>query len=205
MAGIKLYKCCHRENEEEVADQWCNDCSEAIVEYDKIEKQTADNIKQSMHSRKDLQENMDWLCTLENSSLEYNIFHAVKHLETILVSSENQIDRMKNDLVTVPLCVLPPEGIKKKTFYFEIMASVELCQCCLRENEEEVADLWCNDCSETVCRNCGKAHRRFAVAHDVISISDAPTCRKAILKYCLSHDNKKFHSVLCWTRSDNLS
>ncbi|CAG2186505.1 unnamed protein product [Mytilus edulis] len=54
------------------------------------------------------------------------------------------------------------------------MASAELCQCCLRENEEEVADHWCNDCSEAVCRNCGKAHRRFAVAHDVISIKDVP-------------------------------
>lgn len=72
------------------------------------------------------------------------------------------------------------------------MASVELCQCCLRENEEEVADLWCNECSEAVCRNCGKAHRRFAVAHDVISIENASACRKAIPKYCLSHDNKLF-------------
>lgn len=71
------------------------------------------------------------------------------------------------------------------------MAGVELCEGCLRENEEEVADQWCNDCSEPVCRNCGKAHRRFAVAHNVISIKDVPACRKSIPKNCLTHENKK--------------
>lgn len=80
--------------------------------YEKIEKQTADNIKQSMHLREDLQENMDWLCTLESSSSECNIFHAIQHLDTILVSNEKQISRMKNDLITIPLDVLPPEGTK---------------------------------------------------------------------------------------------
>lgn len=70
------------------------------------------------------------------------------------------------------------------------MASAELCQCCLRENEEEVADHWCNDCSEAVCRNCGKAHRRFAVAHDVISIKDFPAGRINIPQNCLLHEIK---------------
>ncbi|CAC5407471.1 unnamed protein product [Mytilus coruscus] len=71
------------------------------------------------------------------------------------------------------------------------MAGVELCQCCLREIEEEVADLWCNDCSEVVCRSCGKAHRRFVVAHDFISIKDAPSFRKNRSESCRSHVNKK--------------
>ncbi|XP_063427190.1 uncharacterized protein LOC134710729 [Mytilus trossulus] len=71
------------------------------------------------------------------------------------------------------------------------MACVELCQCCLRANEEEVAYQWCNDCNEAVCKNCGKAHRRFSSAHDVISIKDAPVGRKAVPKYCVSHENKK--------------
>lgn len=71
------------------------------------------------------------------------------------------------------------------------MACVELCQCCLRANEEEIAYHWCNDCNEAVCKNCGKAHRRFSSAHDVISIKDAPVGRKAVPKYCVSHENKK--------------
>lgn len=71
------------------------------------------------------------------------------------------------------------------------MAGIELCKCCLRENEEEVPDQWCNDCSEAVCRNCGKAHRRFAVAHHVILLTDAPASRKIIPKNCILHENKK--------------
>lgn len=71
------------------------------------------------------------------------------------------------------------------------MACVELCQCCLRANEEEIAYHWCNDCNEVVCKNCGKAHRRFSSGHDVISIKDAPVGRKAVPKYCVSHENKK--------------
>ncbi|VDI43466.1 Hypothetical predicted protein [Mytilus galloprovincialis] len=71
------------------------------------------------------------------------------------------------------------------------MDSIELCQCCLRENEEEVAEQWCNECNEAVCRSCGKAHRRFVVAHDVVSIKNASSFRKKIPKSCRSHANKK--------------
>lgn len=58
------------------------------------------------------------------------------------------------------------------------MAGFELWQGCLREKETEVAEIWCIDCSETVCQNCGKAHRRFVAAHHVILLIDAPAGRK---------------------------
>lgn len=58
-------------------------------------------------------------------------------------------------------------------------------------DEEETAYLWCNDCNEAVCQSCGKAHRRFIVAHDVIPINDAPTCRKNVPKKCHLHENEK--------------
>ncbi|CAG2240865.1 unnamed protein product [Mytilus edulis] len=47
-----------------------------------------------------------------------------------------------------------------------VMANVDLCQGCLRENEEEVADQWCNDCNEAVCRNCG--HDQL-ICHECLS------------------------------------
>ncbi|XP_052105880.1 uncharacterized protein LOC127738599 isoform X1 [Mytilus californianus] len=78
-----------------------------------------------------------------------------------------------------------------KTLCDDVITCVELCQSCLRDDEEEAADLWCNDCSEAVCRSCGKAHRRFAVAHDVISIKDATACRKHLPKSCSKHEIKK--------------
>lgn len=59
-----------------------------------------------------LQEQADWLCMLESSSSESNIFHAVKHLDTIQESREKQVNTIKNDLITIPLDVLPPEATK---------------------------------------------------------------------------------------------
>lgn len=82
---------------------------------------------------------------------------------------------------------VPEEKSQGKT----VLDDPELCQCCLRVDEEETAHLWCNDCNEAVCQSCGKAHRRFVVAHDVIPINDAPTCRKNVPKNCYLHENEK--------------
>ncbi|CAG2212686.1 CESA [Mytilus edulis] len=39
------------------------------------------------------------------------------------------------------------------------MADNEVCAGCLRDDEEEIAVMWCNDCEEPVCRPCSKVHR----------------------------------------------
>ncbi|CAC5373872.1 unnamed protein product [Mytilus coruscus] len=64
------------------------------------------------------------------------------------------------------------------------MADNEVCAGCLRDNEEEIAVMWCNDCEEPVCRPCGKAHRRFAIPHDVIDIKDISNVSKTMSKMC---------------------
>ncbi|CAC5373463.1 unnamed protein product [Mytilus coruscus] len=71
------------------------------------------------------------------------------------------------------------------------MADNEVCAGCLRDNEEEIAVLWCNDCEEPVCRPCGKAHRRFAIPHDVIDIKDISNVSKTMSKICKEHAGQK--------------
>ncbi|XP_063411645.1 tripartite motif-containing protein 5-like [Mytilus trossulus] len=71
------------------------------------------------------------------------------------------------------------------------MTDTEICAGCLRVNEREIAVSWCNDCGEPVCRTCDKAHRRFAVPHDVIGIKDISNVSKAITKVCREHTGQK--------------
>ncbi|CAG2212694.1 unnamed protein product [Mytilus edulis] len=71
------------------------------------------------------------------------------------------------------------------------MADNELCAGCLRDNEEEIAVMWCNDCEEPVCRTCSKVHRRFALPHDVIEIKDISNVSKTMPKICKEHAGQK--------------
>ncbi|CAC5373874.1 TRIM33 [Mytilus coruscus] len=71
------------------------------------------------------------------------------------------------------------------------MATNEVCAGCLRDNEEEIAVLWCNDCEELVCRPCSKVHRRFAIPHDVVDIKHIPDVNKALSKICKDHTGQK--------------
>ncbi|XP_063411644.1 uncharacterized protein LOC134694559 [Mytilus trossulus] len=71
------------------------------------------------------------------------------------------------------------------------MEDNELCAGCLRDNEKEIAVMWCNDCEEPVCRPCGKVHRRFAVPHDVIEIKDISNVSKTMSKICKEHAGQK--------------
>ncbi|XP_071149157.1 transcription intermediary factor 1-beta-like [Mytilus edulis] len=72
-----------------------------------------------------------------------------------------------------------------------ITADNHICAGCLRGDEEEIAVSWCNDCEEPVCRPCDKAHRRFAVPHDVIDIKDISNVSKTITKICREHTGQK--------------
>ncbi|XP_071149161.1 E3 ubiquitin-protein ligase TRIM33-like [Mytilus edulis] len=71
------------------------------------------------------------------------------------------------------------------------MADNEVCAGCLRDNEEEIAVMWCNDCEEPACRSCGKAHRRFVIPHDVIDIKDISNISKTVSKICKEHAGQK--------------
>lgn len=53
--------------------------------YENISKQKETNCQHLRNLRQGLKENMDWLCMLEHSSSESNIFYAVKHLDAIQV------------------------------------------------------------------------------------------------------------------------
>ena len=44
----------------------------------------------------------------------------------------------------------------------------DACAGCLRVEEENRTDLWCNECSEMVCESCAKVHRRFSSPHVVV-------------------------------------
>lgn len=67
------------------------------------------------------------------------------------------------------------------------MAENEVCAGCLRDNEEEIAVMWCNDCEEP----CSKAHRKFAIPHDVIDIKDISNVSKNMSKICKEHAGQK--------------
>ncbi|CAC5373462.1 unnamed protein product [Mytilus coruscus] len=77
-----------------------------------------------------------------------------------------------------------------------------VCAGCLRDNEEEITVMWCNDCEEPVCRPCGKAHRRFAIPNDVIDIKDISSVNKTMTKICKEHTGQKL--IFCCVNHDKI-
>lgn len=72
--------------------------------------QNAKHSTQLRYIKQNLDENIDWLCMLENSSSEINIFNAVKHFDSIQATSEKEIDKIKKDSITLPLDELTVDG-----------------------------------------------------------------------------------------------
>ena len=84
------------------------------------------------------------------------------------------------------------------------MASKETCAGCLRVKENKVADLWCNDCEEPVCRPCSKVHRKFAIPHDIKDITNLSNDKKTSTKNCKVHAGQKLIFFLCTSRCNSM-
>ncbi|XP_071121357.1 uncharacterized protein [Mytilus edulis] len=62
------------------------------------------------------------------------------------------------------------------------MTDRKLCSGCLRDDEENEAEAWCNDCLEEVCKTCAKVHRKFNPPHKVIPLHQVSNLSSSILK-----------------------
>ncbi|KAK3087071.1 hypothetical protein FSP39_001237 [Pinctada imbricata] len=90
----------------------------------------------------------------------------------------------------------------------ESKSGKKLCTACARENESESACSWCDNCSESLCKACDRAHRRnrFTSSHELVKIetyenSELPLHHADIP--CTEHPDKKVeayctdHSTVC--------
>jgi len=74
------------------------------------------------------------------------------------------------------------------------MDEQEFCAGCLRHNEENEAVAWCSNCSECVCKPCGRVHARFAIPHKVVPTKEAKKLSPSVLQLstiCAIHSNQK--------------
>ena len=83
------------------------------------------------------------------------------------------------------------------------MPNEKLCAGCLRDNEENIAETWCSNCSELVCKFCAKVHRRFDPPHTIVQLNDVSENNFSLIetsKYCGTHSDQK--SVLFCSQHD---
>ncbi|XP_063406891.1 uncharacterized protein LOC134690774 [Mytilus trossulus] len=83
------------------------------------------------------------------------------------------------------------------------MPNEKLCAGCLRDNEENIAETWCSNCSELVCKFCAKVHRRFDPPHEIVQINNLSENNFSLIetsKYCGTHSEQK--SVLFCSQHD---
>ncbi|VDI48491.1 Hypothetical predicted protein [Mytilus galloprovincialis] len=83
------------------------------------------------------------------------------------------------------------------------MPNEKLCAGCLRDNEENIAETWCSNCSELVCKFCAKVHRRFDPPHKIVQLNDVSENNFSLIetsKYCGTHSDQK--SVLYCSQHD---
>ncbi|CAC5424568.1 unnamed protein product [Mytilus coruscus] len=74
------------------------------------------------------------------------------------------------------------------------MTDEKLCAGCLRDNEENIAETWCGNCSELVCKFCAKVHRRFDPPHKIVQLNDLSEKNFSLIetsKYCGTHRDQK--------------
>ena len=74
------------------------------------------------------------------------------------------------------------------------MDEPEFCAGCLRDNEETKAVAWCSNCSEWVCKPCGRVHARFAIPHKVVPTKEAKKLSSSVLqlsKNCAIHSDQR--------------
>nr|XP_022330482.1 tripartite motif-containing protein 5-like [Crassostrea virginica] len=71
------------------------------------------------------------------------------------------------------------------------------CKPCQRDEEEIIADRWCQDCSEALCNTCEKYHKKLRPTshHVVVSVTDLSVSTKTpflqSLEICEAHDGRK--------------
>ncbi|XP_052064423.1 uncharacterized protein LOC127704425 [Mytilus californianus] len=85
------------------------------------------------------------------------------------------------------------------------MTDRKLCSGCLRDDEENEAEAWCNNCLEEVCKACAKVHRRFNPPHKVIPLHQVSNLSSSILKIskdCDVHTDQR--TVLYCTQHDKV-
>ena len=72
------------------------------------------------------------------------------------------------------------------------------CKPCQRDEEEVIADSWCQDCSEALCHTCEKYHKKLRPTshHVVVSVTDLSVSTKTpfsqSLEICEAHAGRKF-------------
>ncbi|XP_078315526.1 uncharacterized protein LOC111129749 [Crassostrea virginica] len=71
------------------------------------------------------------------------------------------------------------------------------CKPCQRDEEEVIADSWCQDCSEALCNTCEKCHKKLRPTchHVVVSVTDLSVSSKKpyqqSLEMCEAHDGQQ--------------
>ena len=71
------------------------------------------------------------------------------------------------------------------------------CKPCQRDEEEVIADSWCQDCSEALCHTCEKYHKKLRPTcnHVVVSVTDLSVSSKKpyqkSLDICEAHNGRK--------------
>ncbi|XP_063420294.1 uncharacterized protein LOC134705505 [Mytilus trossulus] len=74
------------------------------------------------------------------------------------------------------------------------MADSKFCAGCQRYNENINAVYWCSDCTEPVCKPCGRVHERMYPPHNVLPMTDIKQLSSSLLtlsKNCNNHPDQK--------------
>uniref|UniRef100_A0A8W8I3U2 Tripartite motif-containing protein 56 n=1 Tax=Magallana gigas TaxID=29159 RepID=A0A8W8I3U2_MAGGI len=73
---------------------------------------------------------------------------------------------------------------------------VILCKPCRGDGEEVIAQSWCKDCSEALCEECTKYHKKYRPCrkHVVLSLAEWSDISRIpdTLEICETHDGRKF-------------
>lgn len=70
----------------------------------------------------------------------------------------------------------------------------QVCEACRRDGESSMADVWCTDCAETLCKQCRTAHKRnkASAKHRLIPMNDGigEVQNVIVNEICPNHDGE---------------
>ncbi|XP_071155270.1 tripartite motif-containing protein 2-like [Mytilus edulis] len=80
------------------------------------------------------------------------------------------------------------------------MADSIFCVGCQRGKEDIIADSWCSDCSEQVCKTCARVHERMYPPHKIVPMKEIQELSSSLLtlsKNCENHPDQKIILYCC--------